>query len=170
MTSDVVVEISRSSEKPFALIEPGRSFTKGFLGSSLAMVNFAPKATTDVSYLCQEFVFVVDRSGSMSGPLMKNAIDTVVTFLLNLPHTNTTYFFNVVSFGTRYEFLWNHSQPCTAPNIRKAISTVQLFKANLGGTQLLGPLKWVMEQNLMFKKRNVIVVTDGAVSNTKDVV
>jgi uncharacterized protein with von Willebrand factor type A (vWA) domain len=52
------------------------------------------------------FIFLLDRSGSMSGSRMNQAKDALLLFLKSLPANS---FFNVVSFGSRYECLLNES-------------------------------------------------------------
>jgi len=47
---------------------------------------------------------------------------------------------------------------------------VRRFQADLQGTNLLDPLKWVMEKDSVFNERYIIVVTDGHVNNTEEVI
>jgi hypothetical protein len=56
----------------------------------------------------QEFIFVVDRSGSMSGARIETAKRTLQMLLRMLPSTLTT--FNIVSFGTSADSIWASSQ------------------------------------------------------------
>lgn len=48
------------------------------------------------------FIFVIDRSGSMDGKPMKMANEALVILLKSLNEGST---FNIVSFGTNYEFM-----------------------------------------------------------------
>lgn len=52
----------------------------------------------------QEFIFLVDRSGSMGGNRIQSAKAALVVLLRGMPYKGTT--FNLVSFGTRVEALW----------------------------------------------------------------
>lgn len=54
----------------------------------------------------QEFVFLVDRSGSMRGSRMETAKKALVVMLRSLPASCTE--FNIWSFGDRAEPLWAH--------------------------------------------------------------
>ena len=51
-----------------------------------------------------EFIFVLDRSGSMSGSRMKMAREAMIFFLKSLP---SQCFFNIVSFGSNYKSMYN---------------------------------------------------------------
>ena len=89
------------------------------------------------------FFFIVDRSGSMSGNRMKLAIDALSLFILSLPVNST---FTIVSFGTNHLTLIDPSighdtLPYSDATKDYALSTVRQFGANLGGTEILEPLK-----------------------------
>ena len=53
-----------------------------------------------------EFIFVLDRSGSMSGSRMKMAREALIFFLKSLPEQ---CFFNIVSFGSNYKSMYGQS-------------------------------------------------------------
>jgi len=173
--NDLVMNIYPADGEPLARIEPGLIYPiypEGFLGKSIGMLNYATEdPKKDAVVISEEFIFLVDRSGSMEGPLIKEAIDTVELFLMSLPRTRTLtgYNFNIVSFGSDFAPIWEKSQPCTIFNVRKALQVVRGFDADLGGTDLLRPLKWAMGTQSK-SNRSVIVVTDGAVANTNEVI
>jgi len=164
---DVVVDMDMKSR---ALIEPGRVYPGGFLGSSTLMLSYKTTLEPDQEVVSEEFIFIVDRSGSMRGKLMELANKTVEKFLLSLPHSPINCYFNIVSFGSTHEFMWENSQPCTMPNLKKALQVVSGFIGNLGGTNLLDPLKSVLEKDSKCNDRFIIVVTDGEVDNTDEVI
>ncbi len=68
-----------------------------------------------------EFIFVLDRSGSMSGSRIKMARDALVFFLKSLP---SQCFFNIVSFGSHYRSMFDQSQPVEDSIMQKTIAKV----------------------------------------------
>lgn len=54
---------------------------------------------TNFETVTGEYIFILDRSGSMSGTLIENAIEALVLFIQSLP---TDCFINIVSFGSEY--------------------------------------------------------------------
>mmetsp|Transcript_28188 Transcript_28188/g.24984 ORF Transcript_28188/g.24984 Transcript_28188/m.24984 type:complete len:108 (-) Transcript_28188:234-557(-) len=65
-----------------------------------------PKMEVSMKETRGEYIFLIDRSGSMSGTSIKVARETLVYFLKSLPKNS---YFNVVSFGSSYKYLFNES-------------------------------------------------------------
>ena len=74
-------------------------------------VEFEPKL--------YEYVFLIDRSGSMSGQPIKLAVEALKLFLHSLPIGCK---FNVVSFGSDYAKLFETSQPYNDLSFESALS------------------------------------------------
>jgi von Willebrand factor type A domain len=70
----------------------------------------------------QEFIFVVDRSGSMSGLRIETAKQTLKILLHMLPSELTI--FNIVSFGSRADSLWPYSQKYTQTTLDFGVNAV----------------------------------------------
>lgn len=68
---------------------------------------------------CQgEFIFLLDRSGSMSGEKIEIAKDALSVFLKSLP---ITAYFNVISFGSSFYSMEDISVRANDHNIEIAI-------------------------------------------------
>lgn len=127
-----------------------------------------------------EFIFVIDRSGSMDGSYgsslhdgggraspIRRAADALQLFVHSLP---PGCHFNVIGFGSTYECLFATPQPYDANTLEAASAHAQALRANLGGTELARPLEAILAREPAegFERR-VIVLTDGSVSNTQHV-
>ncbi|CDW90556.1 von willebrand factor type a domain containing protein [Stylonychia lemnae] len=115
-----------------------------------------------------EYIFFIDRSGSMSGTRISLAVKALQLFLHSIPFGSK---FNVVSFGSNYEKLFESSKFYDDDSLNIAIKTVGSFTANMGGTEIYQPLKDIFSQlpdeNL---PRHIYLLTDGEVSNTQQIV
>lgn len=67
----------------------------------------------------QEYIFVIDRSGSMSGSRMKCAKETLQILLKELPEHGTS--FNIVSFGSSHQVWKQSSLPYNNSNCQEAV-------------------------------------------------
>ena len=167
--NDLVVLIShKEPHKPRALVELGLTLGKdkvaGFLNHLAVMVNFFP----DIPLLDtkNEFIFLVDRSGSMRGSFIRSASEALVLLLKSLPEDCR---FNIYGFGSSFKSLFPSSVPYTQQNLDTATKHAQELEADLGGTELLPPLKHIFQQPpLADWYRQIFVLTDGAVSNTDE--
>ncbi|XP_048586492.1 von Willebrand factor A domain-containing protein 5A-like isoform X1 [Nematostella vectensis] len=178
------VEIQIKSEDPFvahALVEPGlprpsdapEDKTRGlaisteFLQKPVAMVNFVPAFKAD-DLTCGEFIFVVDRSGSMNRGGIKDAARTLQLFLKSLPDG---CYFNIVGFGSSYKTLFSKSKTYNDETLKTATNHAAHLAADLGGTEILEPLRWVYSQSLIEgAPRQLFLLTDGEVGNSAQVI
>lgn len=84
-----------------------------------------------------EYIFFIDRSGSMAGDRIEMAKEALIVALKSLPPNS---YFNIYSFGTSHSRLFPTNLECTEKNINDAISRVSYFQADMGGTEILPPL------------------------------
>ena len=134
------------------------------------MVSFFPRFKGETSCLqaACEFVFLVDRSGSMRGSYIKDAAQTLLLFLKSIP---TGCYFNVICFGSHFKRLFPESVPYNQKNMEIAVEHANDLKADLGGTELFDPLEDIFSHAPMKgMPRRVFVLTDGSVSNTESVI
>jgi len=114
-----------------------------------------------------EFLFVLDRSGSMSGGQIRKAADALQLFLRSLPPNCA---FDIIGFGSSWESLFGGSVAYGADTLKIASEHAKSVKADLGGTELLAPLKAIFQRPLPHGHvRRLVVLTDGQVSNTEQV-
>lgn len=67
----------------------------------------------------QEYIFLVDRSGSMKGERIEMAKRALVMLLRALPSQGTS--FNIFSFGNACDGLWTWSRPYDADTLEEAV-------------------------------------------------
>lgn len=110
------------------------------------------------------FVFVVDRSGSMSGAgRMDAAKQALELFMRSLP---TDCMFSICSFGTRFTWMTCSSGgqsrdiPYNESTQDEALAQIAGFRADHGGTDIRTPLEQAQAMNSGRKKR-VFILTDG---------
>ena len=162
--SDLVVLVrQKEPHRPKVVVETGAATDNDFMSSPVVMVNFFPDFT-DVEAAC-EFIFLLDRSGSMRGSYIKSARETLMLFLKSIPEGSH---FNIIGFGSRYELLFPVSVAYSQETLDKAVKYAQTVDADLGGTELLSPLQYIFGvKTLSGHPRQIFVLTDGSVSNTQ---
>ncbi|CAK70304.1 unnamed protein product (macronuclear) [Paramecium tetraurelia] len=108
------------------------------------------------------YLFIIDRSGSMSGSRISKAKEALILFLKSLPQDSE---FNIISFGSNFYSLWNESKMYSQNSLEQAINHVQSMDANLGGTRIIVPLKEMVYNKYYGASNkttlNVFLLTDG---------
>ncbi|KAM5321912.1 von Willebrand factor A domain-containing protein 5B1 isoform 2-T2 [Glossophaga mutica] len=134
---------------------------------SVIMLNFCPDLQSVQPNLRKthgEFIFLLDRSGSMSGTNIHRVKDAMLVALKSLM---PACLFNVIGFGSTFKTLFPSSQTYNEETLAIACDNIQRMRADMGGTNILSPLKWVIRQPAhQGHPRLLFVITDGAVSNT----
>ncbi|OMJ65617.1 hypothetical protein SteCoe_37895 [Stentor coeruleus] len=137
-----------------------------------AMMSFIPYVDSltsieDVEGI-GEFWLVLDRSGSMSGTRIEMAKQATIVFLKSLTTGST---FNIVSFGSSYSYMFYQPIINNQENVQRAISEVQRFSADMGGTEIYKPLNSIFSKASSNERpRIIILLTDGEVSNSAGVI
>ncbi|XP_040585948.1 von Willebrand factor A domain-containing protein 5A isoform X2 [Mesocricetus auratus] len=159
----VTVEMGMQDMKPDSL-----------MGAPSAMLSFYPDLPeVEGSKACGEFVFLVDRSGSMGSGLsyrndsqsrIEAAKETLLLLLKSLP---MGCYFNIYGFGSSYEKFFPESVKYTQETMEKAVKRVKDLKADLGGTEILTPLLDIYKRpSIPGHPLQIFVFTDGEVSDT----
>ncbi|CAI5693937.1 unnamed protein product [Oreochromis niloticus] len=172
----------KDAHQPTAVVEAGQASAEpgSLMGDAVVMVSLYPEFPQSVMSSmasCGEFVFLMDRSGSMGCPMtnskqqetrISSARDTLLLLLKSLP---MGCYFNIYSFGSGYEHIFPKSVEYSQQTMEEALKTVEQMQANLGGTEILQPLKHIYSQPCIPNQpRQLFVFTDGEVGNTKEVI
>ena len=91
----------------------------------------------------QIFIFLLDRSGSMSGSNIEMAKEALKLFIQSLPQGAM---FEVVSFGSRFEISSKDKggYENNDTNINKIKQEIDSYRANFGGTDILDPMEFLI--------------------------
>uniref|UniRef100_A0A8C0K826 von Willebrand factor A domain containing 5B1 n=1 Tax=Canis lupus dingo TaxID=286419 RepID=A0A8C0K826_CANLU len=134
---------------------------------SVIMLNFCPDLQSVQPNLRKthgEFIFLIDRSGSMSGTNIHRVKDAMLVALKSLM---PACLFNVIGFGSTFKTLFPSSQTYSEESVAMACDNIQRMRADMGGTNILSPLKWIIRQPVhRGHPRLLFLITDGAVNNT----
>ncbi|XP_053304522.1 von Willebrand factor A domain-containing protein 5A-like [Spea bombifrons] len=166
--------------KPSVIVETGLPDNEAgsMLAEPVVMLNFYPSfPVTQAQSNCWEFIFVMDRSGSMtcnmnqepnSPSRIQSAKETLVLLLKSLPLGS---YFNVFGFGSTFESFFPESVAYTQESMTESIKRINELEADLGGTEILQPLQKIYKTAVRPEHpRQLFVFTDGEVSNTKGVI
>uniref|UniRef100_A0A3B4TH31 von Willebrand factor A domain containing 5B1 n=1 Tax=Seriola dumerili TaxID=41447 RepID=A0A3B4TH31_SERDU len=144
---------------------------KDILHNPVVMLNFCPdlkSISSDLRKVHGEFIFLIDRSGSMSGVNINRVKDAMVVILKSLV---PGCLFNIIGFGSTFKSLFTTSQNYEEEALAVACEYVRKIRADMGGTNILAPLNWILRQPMSSgHPRLLFLLTDGAVSNTGKVI
>uniref|UniRef100_A0A8C1MX67 von Willebrand factor A domain-containing protein 5A-like n=1 Tax=Cyprinus carpio TaxID=7962 RepID=A0A8C1MX67_CYPCA len=170
-----------NTHRSTAVVEAGAAAAQSgsLMGDPALMISLYPEFPAEVmSSLAsqREFVFLVDRSGSMSWKMhhgkgaqkrIESARDTLLLLLKSLP---MGCYFNIYGFGSCFECFFPSSVVYSEVTMEEALRRVKSMSADMGGTEILQPLKHIYSQPCYpDHPRQLFVFTDGEVWNTKEV-
>ncbi|USP78781.1 uncharacterized protein yc1106_06055 [Curvularia clavata] len=153
LDKDFVLQvIAKNTGVPKAILETHPTIS----GHRALMATLVPKFALPPEK--PEIVFVCDRSGSMGGTRIELAKQALKVFLKSLP---VGVKFNICSFGWQHFFLWDKSATYNQQTLDEAMNHANIFTANLGGTEMLGPLKATIERRYKDMPLDIMLLTDG---------
>ncbi|XP_066541336.1 von Willebrand factor A domain-containing protein 5A-like isoform X2 [Hoplias malabaricus] len=162
----------QNTHQPTAIVEAGLNNTKcgSLMSDPVIMLSLYPEFPPEVASSFGkrgEFIFLMDQSGSMQGSSIISARETLLLLLKSLP---LGCYFNIYGFGSDFQSFFPKSVEYTQKTMEEAMKKVAAINADMGGTELLKPLKHIYsEVYLPDHPRQVFVFTDGDVGNVKDI-
>ena len=145
--------------------EPSVCLAKDGDDRSVCMIDFFPDFS-DSQAGSQEVIFVLDCSGSMYGESIAQAKAALLLCLRSLEEGDS---FNIFVFGSSYNTLFKKTAEYNQKNLDKASDWVQKIDADLGGTEIMRPLKAALSGSSKLP-RCIFLLTDGEVGNEKEVI
>ncbi|XP_078268866.1 von Willebrand factor A domain-containing protein 5A-like isoform X2 [Rhinoraja longicauda] len=164
--------------EPSAVVEGGlETAAPGTLmGEAAVMVNLFPSfPKTATKAMVGEFIFLMDRSGSMESQMSQEdhrprilcARETLLLLMKSLP---MGCYFNVYGFGNSFTSFFPASVQYSQSSMQEAVTKLKGVEADMGGTEILQPLSAIYSTpHVPGHPRQLFVFTDGDVSNTKAV-
>lgn len=135
-------------------------------GKTYLLAFVTPPSAPDAAAkpAAREVVFVIDNSGSMSGPSIEQARQSLALAISRLGNNDR---FNVIRFDDTMTDFFQGLVPATGDNREKAIAYVRGLSAD-GGTEMLPALKAALRNQgpkAPDALRQVVFLTDGAIGN-----
>ena len=134
----------------------GKNYLLGFVTPPMAPTSEVSKP--------RETIFVIDNSGSMEGPSMVQAKDSLIYGLSQMKPGDL---FNVIRFDDTMDQLFPDAVSADKENIDRAIAFVSRLNAN-GGTEMIPPMRAALQDTRISDTshlRQVVFLTDGAIGN-----
>ena len=137
-------------------------FTEADKNYQYALLMLVPPSQQPKSNIAQEMIYIIDVSGSMGGSSIKQAKKALSYAINQLNHNDK---FNVIAFSSDSHAMSEYSLDATNHNKAYALDWVNAL--NAGGGTNMGP---ALEKALGIESqkpwlRQVVFITDGAVSN-----
>ena len=130
-------------------------------GATVLITALPPRLTDDSEPSPREFIFVIDRSGSMSGEPLLQARNALRSCLRSMGPQDT---FNIQAFDDRIEWFSQSANPVVQAAVERADKWLERIEAR-GGTDILGAIDSVlMIDSDPERQRYMVFLTDGAVS------
>ncbi|GAB4276336.1 MAG: hypothetical protein Fur0025_01350 [Oscillatoriaceae cyanobacterium] len=116
----------------------------------------------------KDVVFLMDTSGSQSGPPIQQSKALMERFINGLNPQDT---FTIIDFANSARALSRQPLPNTAENRQKALNYISNLDAN-GGTELLNGINTVMNfpPAPEGRLRSIVLLTDGLIGNDEEII
>ncbi|KIK64028.1 hypothetical protein GYMLUDRAFT_83412 [Collybiopsis luxurians FD-317 M1] len=160
LTQDVVLVVTAAdldAPRGFVELHPSPNHETAALA-----LTFVPRFNLPDAPGGMEYVFLVDRSGSMEGQNIQLVREALIVLLRGLPTVGTT--FNIFSFGSRTTKLWEASRAYNQATLEEASNHVDAMDADYGGTEIASALELVFSSltKPLVRPVAVLLLTDGS--------
>ena len=153
---------------PTPRIEPMATvFTEQKNGETYAMLMLVPPTQYDekTPRVPRDLTFIIDTSGSMAGPSIEQAKNSLAAALTRL---TTQDRFNIIQFNNTVRSLFSVLQPVTTATIKQAIRYTEQLSAD-GGTEVLPALRQALKgPQDSARVQQIVLLTDGQVGNEEE--
>lgn len=127
-----------------------------------------PSSASACADPARDVFFVIDCSGSMQGSSITQAKKALEIFLKGMGKGVN---FNIIRFGNDYQKLFPGCVPYSSKTLQEALAYLEATEANLGGTELLRPLREIYSHRTgELDRRSIVLITDGEIGNEEDVI
>mmetsp|Transcript_2198 Transcript_2198/g.5595 ORF Transcript_2198/g.5595 Transcript_2198/m.5595 type:complete len:918 (-) Transcript_2198:46-2799(-) len=133
-------------------------------GTQALLLTFVPKFELP-RIKAPEVMFIVDCSGSMRGRRIEQAKAALKVCLRLLP---LDCGFNIIKFGNDFDHFSTVVVQSSDKNRARAAAYIEDLDADMGGTEMLKPLRFALEGSS--DGRQIIFITDGKVTNEQDII
>ena len=166
LTVEPFVDVSLEPGLPFLIT----SVNNPVSGISVVQAVFSSwLAPTTARYVDSgvEIVCIIDCSGSMRDEKIAQARNALQLLLSSLP---IGCYFNVLKFGSSFVSMFDISTQYVQSSLNTARQFCLAVDATMGGTELLPPLKFVLDgQHYEDTPCQLFVITDGQVDNRAEI-
>ncbi len=154
-----------------AAVTPCSVAARGPAGRHVAAVSLVPDfehlPPVPESGAPRDYLFLIDRSGSMGGNKFARAVQAVRTCVRNLREGD---WFNLCSFASDYTTAFPQAVRYEVGTFNTAMAWLNQQRAD-GGTELSGSLAALLDQPVAAgRRREIILISDGQVGNEDRVV
>jgi len=142
-------------------------------GEHTAMLSFLPmyqEENEDLEDLegSGEYLFILDRSGSMTGERIDMAKESLSLLLKSLPQRSK---FNIISFGTGFTCMHPASVEYSQATLELSLKQLKQFRADMLSTNIYNPLSHIFKSQVLNDYPRVIfLITDGEVEDPNAVI
>lgn len=164
LDSDFILNISLNNEVTNSLVVGENSY-----GEVFAALSFTPEIPyIDNKDVVNEYIFLIDISGSMDGEKLKQAKRALNLSLRNISEGSS---FNIIAFESDYYPFSQEMVVYNQANLNKAEKWIRELKS-LGGTEIYEPLEFALEKisGKENTQRIVFLFTDGQVGNEDEII